>query len=143
MAGGVLTGTAHFHPREPTAPNFSAEYLYIEEGKFAMDNGHSFPATRRYIYRYSEVKDSITAWFVQEDGESAERFFNELMFEKPGSEKQGWIAKGKHWCEPDMYLSRCEFRFRGAGLESLGIAYEVKGPNKDYTHESWYRRPEL
>jgi hypothetical protein len=139
--GGILEGTAHFHPRDPTAPHFLAEYLYIEEGTFTMDNGYAFTAKRRYIYRYSEVKDAITAWFVQEDGETAEKFFNELVFERPTSEYQGWIAKGKHWCEPDMYTSSCEFKFRGCGLEGLGITYEVKGPNKDYTHESWYKRP--
>ena len=140
--GGILEGTAHFHPREPTATGHSAEYLYIEEGTFTMDNGYAFSAKRRYIYRYSEAKDAITAWFVQEDGETAEKFFNELVFEKPAHEDQGWIAKGKHWCEPDMYKSLCEFRFRGCDLEKLGITYEVKGPSKDYTHESWYKRHE-
>jgi hypothetical protein len=139
--GGVLKGTAQFHPREPTEPHFSAEYLYTEEGTFTMDNGYSFPAKRRYIYRYSEAKDAITAWFVQEDGETVEKFFNELVFEEPKSDEHGWVANGKHWCEPDNYVSKCEFRFRGCGLDSLGITYEVKGPNKDYTHESWYKRP--
>ena len=138
--GGILEGTAHFHPREPTAPGFSGEYLYIEEGMFMMDNGYAFSAKRRYIYRYGEAKDAITAWFVQEDGESAEKFFNQLVFERPTSEDRGWIAKGSHWCDPDQYNSSCEFRFRGCDLEELGITYEVKGPNKDYTHESWYRR---
>ncbi|KIV99031.1 uncharacterized protein PV09_09257 [Verruconis gallopava] len=139
--GGTLVGQAHFHPREPTDSGFSAEYLYIEEGMFTMDNGYAFPAKRRYIYRCSEAKDAITAWFVREDGESVEKFFNQLVFERPQSEGQGWIAKGKHWCEPDMYVSQCEFKFRGAALERFGITYEVKGPNKDYTHESWYVRP--
>jgi hypothetical protein len=141
--GGVLKGTAHFHPRYPTAPDFDAEYLYIEEGTFTMDNGFSFPATRRYIYRYNASKDQISTWFVQEDGESAERIFNELEFERPpeGNKEKGWLAKSSHWCSPDTYKSSCEFRFRGAALRSFGITYDVAGPSKDYTHESWYERP--
>lgn len=138
--GGTLKGTAHFHPREPTAPSVSAEYLYMEEGTFTMDNGFSFPATRRYVYRYSEIEDQICTYFVQEDGVSAEKLFNKLVFERPDSDKKGWIAKSSHWCDPDKYNSDCEFRFRGASLESFGITYKVSGPKKDYTHESWYHR---
>jgi hypothetical protein len=139
--GGVLTGTAHFHPRTPTDPTYAAEYLYIEEGVFKMDNGFSFPATRRYIYRYNEVTDKITAWFADEDGESTGAFFNTWEFYLPADEHHGWMAKGHHWCDPDTYKSGCEFRFRGANLQTFGITYEVAGPKKDYSHESWYERP--
>ncbi|ORY11409.1 hypothetical protein BCR34DRAFT_326139 [Clohesyomyces aquaticus] len=139
--GGTLKGTAQFHPRFPTAPEFSAEYLYIEEGIFTMDNGYSFPATRRYVYRYNEVKDKISAWFVQEDGETVEKFFNQLEFKGAEDEGKGWVAVGSHWCDPDTYKSSSEFRFRGAALERFGIMYDVSGPRKDYTMESWYQRP--
>jgi cation diffusion facilitator CzcD-associated flavoprotein CzcO len=145
--GGNFTGTAHFHPRYPTAPGFDAEYLYIEEGTFTMDNGFKFPATRRYVYRYAEQQGKISTWFVDEDRESAERVFNELVFERPLKEggeedtERGWLAKSEHWCEPDSYNTRCEFRFRGAGLAAFGVVYVVSGPQKDYEHESWYERP--
>ncbi|KAF2749348.1 hypothetical protein M011DRAFT_493076 [Sporormia fimetaria CBS 119925] len=144
--GGTFKGTAHFHPRYPTAPTFSAEYLYIEEGTFTIDDWGAFPATRRYVYRYNENTDKISTWFVQEDGVSAERLFNELVFRKPvkadGSEdpEKGWLAFSEHWCSPDTYKSSCEFRFRGASLPTFGITYVVEGPKKDYTHESWYER---
>lgn len=141
--GGVLTGTAHFHPRTPTAPTYAAEYLYIEEGTFKMDNGFSFPATRRYVYRYNEATDKITAWFADDDGESTGAFFNTWDFAPPADEHHGWMAKGYHWCDPDTYKSECEFRFCGASLQSFGIAYEVAGPKKDYRHESWYERPKI
>ncbi|PSN65541.1 hypothetical protein BS50DRAFT_60966 [Corynespora cassiicola Philippines] len=141
MPGGTLKGTAHFHPRDSTDPQYTAEYLYIEDGKLTMDNGLTFPATRRYVYRYSEAKDQITAWFTDEDGESTGGFFNAWEFHPPDDVYHGWLAKGHHWCSPDTYKSNCEFRFRGVGLESFGITYDVSGPNKDYTHESWYRRP--
>lgn len=141
--GGILKGAAHFHPRYPTALNFDAEYLYVEEGTFTLDTGYSFQATRRYVYRYDARKDQISTWFVQEDGESAERIFNELEFMRPpeGDKEKGWLAKSSHWCSPDTYKSRCEFRFRGAALQTFGIVYDVSGPNKDYTMESWYERP--
>ncbi|KAF2003520.1 hypothetical protein P154DRAFT_543874 [Amniculicola lignicola CBS 123094] len=137
--GGTLKGTAHFHPRAPTDETFTAEYLYIEEGTFRLDSGFEFPATRRYVYRYSEVEDKISAWFVCEDGVTVERFFNRMDFQE---KEKGWIAIGLHWCDPDTYQSRSEFRFRGAAVQSFGITYEVKGPRKDYTMESWYERPE-
>ncbi|KAF2280792.1 uncharacterized protein EI97DRAFT_8519 [Westerdykella ornata] len=143
--GGHMVATAHFHPRYPTDPAFSAEYLYIEEGTFTLENGFSFSASRRYVYRYNEETDRISTYFVDEDRKSAERIFNELVFERPpeGDTEKGWLAKSDHWCSPDTYKSSCEFRFRGAALDTFGITYEVSGPNKDYTHESWYERPPL
>ena len=139
--GGILSGTAHFHPRTPTDPLYSAEYLYVEEGTFKMDNGYSFSATRRYIYRYNETLDKITAWFAGEDGESVATLFNTWDFQVPTDADHGWAAKGHHWCDPDTYRNNCEFRFRGASLQKFGITYEVEGPRKEYRHESWYERP--
>jgi hypothetical protein len=139
--GGHFAGTASYHPRNLTSPSFSGEYLYIEEGTFTMTTGFSFPATRRYVYRYNEKTDQISTYFVQEDGQSAEKIFNQLKFKEPDSADKGWIASSDHWCDPDTYKSSCEYRFRGAQLGSFGITYVVSGPNKDYTHESWYERP--
>lgn len=142
MSGGTFQGTAHFHPRFPTDATYSAEYLYIEEGTLILDNEASFPASRRYIYRYNEVTDKISAWFTDEDGESVGALFNTWVFEKPSGENKGWVAKGEHWCEPDNYINLCEFRFRGAALDVFNIKYEVEGPNKGYSHQSRYVRPE-
>jgi len=105
-----------------------------------MDTGYSFPATRRYVYRYNESTDKITAWFADEDGESVGALFNTWDFYAPDDAYHGWMAKGHHWCDPDTYRNTCEFRFRGAGLQTFGITYEVEGPKKDYSHESWYER---
>jgi hypothetical protein len=138
---GTFIGSAHFHPRVPTDPNYSAEYLYIENGTFIMDHGASFPATRRYIYRYNEATDRVTAWFVDEDGESVTTLFNTWEFEAPCAPYLGWVAKGHHWCDPDTYRNTCEFIFQGAALRRFDITYQVEGPNKDYSHQSWYARP--
>ncbi|KAF1845597.1 uncharacterized protein K460DRAFT_285825 [Cucurbitaria berberidis CBS 394.84] len=139
--GGNFSGSVNFHPRSPTSLNYSAEYLYIEEGTFRMDSGYSVPATRRYIYRYNEKTDKITAWFADEDGESVGTLFNTWNFYVPDDAYHGWMAKGHHWCDPDTYTNICEFRFSGASLQTFGITYQVTGPKKDYSHESWYERP--
>ncbi|KAI0586917.1 Pyr-redox-3 multi-domain protein [Pyrenophora tritici-repentis] len=141
--GGTFNGTAHFHPREPTSPAYyTAEYLYVEEGTFTMDTGLSFPATRRYAYRYNEATDKITAWFVDEDNESVSTLFNTWNFFTPEDKTSGWMAKGHHWCDPDTYRNTCEFKFRGAKIDKFMIRYQVAGPKKDYSHESWYERPQ-
>jgi hypothetical protein len=140
--GGTFSGTAHFHPRTPMDATYAAEYLYVEEGTFSMDTGLSFPASRRYIYRYNEASDKITSWFVAEDNESVGALFNTWDFWHPSTEglDGGWRAQGSHWCDPDTYKNDCEFRFNGARLDRFGITYQAKGPNKDYSHESWYER---
>jgi len=140
--GGTFSGTAHFHPRTPASSTYAFEYLYIEEGTFAMDTGLSFPASRRYIYRYNEASDKITSWFAAEDNESVGALFNTWEFWHPSMTglDGGWRARGSHWCDPDTYKNECEFRFDGARLDRFGITYEAKGPNKDYSHESWYER---
>lgn len=108
-----------------------------------MDNGMTFPASRRYVYRYNEDTDTITAWFAEEDGLTVGNLFNTWEFYAPSDTYHGWLAKGSHWCSPDTYKSNCEFRFRGASLDTFGITYDVSGPKKDYSHESWYSRPKL
>ncbi|CAI6341534.1 unnamed protein product [Periconia digitata] len=143
MPGGTFKGKAHLHPRVPTADAYTAEYLYIEEGNLTMDNGLSFAASRRYVYRYRESTDTITAWFVEEDGLTTSTLFNTWEFYAPEDTQKGWLAKGHHWCTPDTYKNNCEFRFQGVNLESFGITYEVSGPKKDYSHESWYSRSPL
>ncbi|CAG5174732.1 uncharacterized protein ALTATR162_LOCUS10902 [Alternaria atra] len=141
--GGLFVGTAHFHPRQSTDPTtYLSEYLYVEQGIFTMDTGLSFPATRRYVYRYNEARDEITAWFVEDDNKSVGALFNTWGFYAPDDDKSGWRAKGYHWCDPDTYRNHCEFKFRGAKIDQFMIRYEVEGPKKDYSHESWYKRPE-
>lgn len=125
--GGTFLGSAQFHPRVPTDAIYAAEYLYIEEGTFKMDSGLSFPASRRYVYRYNEITDKITAWFADEDGLSVGALFNTWEFSPPKDSYHGWMATGHHWCDPDTYKNTCEFRFRGAAVQSFGIVYQVEG----------------
>ncbi|KAF2033884.1 hypothetical protein EK21DRAFT_108674 [Setomelanomma holmii] len=143
--GGDFEGTASFHPRTPTDPSYSAEYLYFEQGTFRMECGDSFPAHRAYVYRYNEATDKISAWFADTDGKTTTTLFNTWNIRTPRGEddEDGWVAEGYHWCAPDAYTNKCGFRFRGATIQDFDIVYTVKGPNKDYTHESKYERSDV
>ncbi|KAI9809385.1 MAG: hypothetical protein M1827_006897 [Pycnora praestabilis] len=144
---GQFKGTASFHPREPTEDRYDAEYLYIESGEYVSEQGLRMSSSRRYIYRYCEKTDKITAWFVKaDDGKRVDYFFHELEFvlpdhnEERGPMIEGWSAKGDHLCADDKYDAEYMFRFRGVGLERFGVKYKVKGPKKDYVSNSWYKR---
>jgi hypothetical protein len=41
------------------------EYLHHEHGTFTTAAGKSFPATRKYIYRYQPRFDTISVWFCR------------------------------------------------------------------------------
>ncbi len=139
---GSFDGTASFHPRCPTNPDYDAEYLYMESGELRTDSGLTLQANKRYVYRYKESTDKISAWFVKEDGLTVDYFFNQMSFEVSTGQDhaRGWVAKGEHLCGRDLYNSICEFRFRGAALDTFRIDYVVKGPKKDQVLETWYKR---
>lgn len=136
---GRLTGTASFHPRTPTDAAYDAEYLYVEQGTFASGAGAEMQASRRYVYRYQEEHDRISAWFVKDDGRTVDNLFHELAFDA-ASRRSGWVARTDHLCVDDMYKSTYCFRFKGAQLPTFGIMHSVKGPRKDYLADTWYTR---
>ncbi|KAF1984498.1 hypothetical protein K402DRAFT_395521 [Aulographum hederae CBS 113979] len=139
---GTFEGTADFLPRRPTDLEAAAEYLYVEDGTLTTEAGLTLRANKRYAYRYSEAADLISAWFVKEDGKSVDYLFNEIQFRaRPKGHSGGWLAKGSsHLCEPDMYETDYEFKFRGAALDSFDIKYVVKGPRKDYISTTTFQR---
>lgn len=104
MPSGTFTGMAHFHPRAPTAQEYQGEYLYVEEGEFVTKQGFAMRASRRYVFRYSEVTDQITSWFVREDGE-VDYLFLKLELQLPSqpptedvSRSSSSTAKGASGC---------------------------------------------
>jgi len=147
---GRFTGVANFHPRLATDREYDAEYLYIEDGEFVTDTGMTMKGSRRYVYRYQENKDAITAWFVKpDDGKSVDYFFHELQFHVSNKEcksslldQKGWSATSHHLCVPDNYYVTYLFQFRGAALGRFRVQYQVKGPEKDYISETWFERAE-
>ncbi|TEA19749.1 putative flavin-containing monooxygenase 1 [Colletotrichum sidae] len=118
------------------------EYLYVEDGEFRADNGLLFRATRRYVWRYDEKKDSISVWFAKtDDAKRADYLFHEIEFlPPPEGEKDGWKAKAGHLCIDDYYNVNYDFVFKAVNLKEWNLAYTVNGPKKDYTIDGVYRR---
>lgn len=139
--GGIFFGSAQFHPRLPTASQYDAEYLYIEEGNFTMDTGLKIHLKRRYVYRFDKTAEKITSWLVNEDGVNVGAKFNTWSFEAPKSLSSGWLANGYGQCDSHSYWDTCEFRFDGASLKTFEIKHQVRGPSKSYDHLSSYLRP--
>ncbi|ROT37162.1 FAD/NAD(P)-binding domain-containing protein [Sodiomyces alkalinus F11] len=150
---GRFSGTARFLLREATGDggnggngNPGEEYLYIEEGEFRADNGLTFQARRRYVWRYDEARDVMSVWFVRtDDDRRADYLFHQVEFLGPGQgpespDRKGWKAKAGHLCIDDFYNVAYEFCFKAVELEQWTIGYTVKGPKKDYTIHGVYRR---
>lgn len=140
MPSGTLTGTASFHPRFPTDPAFTFEYLYIEHGTFHMSNGMIMNATRRYAYRYNEEHDKISVWFVKDDGKTVDYMFHGMEIDVASRSNKGWLAKADHLCVKDFYVSDYRFKFEGVNVQQLTVVHEVKGPSKNYVSETVYVR---
>ncbi|TKA23133.1 hypothetical protein B0A50_07163 [Salinomyces thailandicus] len=148
---GVFEGTAIFSPRQPSAHTVAAELLYSEQGELKTQNGFTLKANRKYIYRFNEVEDKISAWFVkedtkQEDGkEEVDYLFHDIETEDAGAEKS-MVGRGEHLCDMDMYWAYYEFRMPQVveegegGMDVFGVRYKVKGPTKDYTSDTAYER---
>lgn len=144
---GVFEGTASFTPRKPGAESVAAELLYAERGELKTENGFTLRANRKYIYRYDADLDKISAWFVKEDSkqnegnEEIDYLFHDLEIEQL---EDGWVGKGDHLCNMDMYWAYYDFRPAKAATEGnmdiFGIRYKVKGPDKDYNSDTAYQR---
>ncbi|KAK4171631.1 hypothetical protein QBC36DRAFT_339607 [Triangularia setosa] len=153
---GHFSGTAKFLLREGTRDGREAEfdkivkegsdvgmeYLYIEEGDFKADNGFTFRATRRYIWRYNEKKDELTVWFAKTDDQKrADYLFHKVEFSVPEDDNQkSWKATAGHMCIKDYYDVKYEFCFKAVNLINWNLAYTVNGPQKDYTIDGTYTR---
>ncbi|KAI3550542.1 hypothetical protein CSPX01_01592 [Colletotrichum filicis] len=161
---GHFSGTAQFLLRNKTADGLkcasgpasadetpdanddgalATEYLYIEDGEFRASNGLVFRATRRYVWRYDEKKDTISVWFAKvNEPKRADYLFHEIEFEGPpqDDQKKPWQAKAGHLCIDDYYDVKYDFAFKAVNLEEWNIKYTVNGPQKDYTIHGIYRR---
>jgi hypothetical protein len=98
---GTFEGTATFVPRKPTAHSVAAELLYHEEGELKTDNGFTLKANRKYIYRYSQDEDKMSAWFVKEDTkdkhgkEEVDYLFHDVEMT---DQKSAIAGQGEHLC---------------------------------------------
>lgn len=135
---GTFTGTATFAASH--AFNKSA-LLYHETGTLTTDQGFQLHADRKYIYRYNDQDEKLSAWFVKEiDGkDDIDYLYHDLEF---SFEQDRWVARGDHLCNDDMYWTFYDFRLNAAGdgLELWGMKTMVKGPEKDYSSDTAYQR---
>ncbi|TWU71034.1 hypothetical protein ED733_001404 [Metarhizium rileyi] len=155
---GHFSGTAQFLLRDKTSDGLQCarqyselsdadadggmEYLYVEEGEFKTEQDVRFRASRRYVWRYDENKESLSVWFAKpEDPKRADYLFHEIEFLNPetGREK-GWPAKAGHLCIDDYYDVKYNFAFETVNLKRWSIEYTVNGPKKDYTIRGVYTR---
>ncbi|KAL8718271.1 MAG: hypothetical protein Q9225_004575 [Loekoesia sp. 1 TL-2023] len=146
---GTFIGEAIFKERSPSTSDFNEEYLYTEQGTFNADQGLSFAATRQYVYRYRRSSDIISAWFVKPDDRSTvDYLFHELCLDdkcklKDGNDSEGGLvvkASGYHLCADDHYTPDYTFRLKNDILQDWKLAYQVRGPQKDYTAKASYVR---
>ncbi|KAH8665248.1 hypothetical protein BGZ60DRAFT_411052 [Tricladium varicosporioides] len=141
---GTLSGKAEFRPRAPTEVGVDMEYLYLENGEFNASNGFSFSAKRSYAHRYTSSTDTLSVWFTKTDHKTIDYLFHELEFIVPStpstSVERPWKAKSSHLCIEDLYDVAYEFWFQGTTLKEWCLEYSVRGPAKDYTIRSVYRR---
>ncbi|KAL9051869.1 MAG: hypothetical protein Q9162_005760 [Coniocarpon cinnabarinum] len=151
LPSGTFDGIASLEPRAPTSGGIignssDGEYLYSEEGTFTPRSGVSMQASRHYVYRFCEAEDSLSVWFVKpDDAKTVDYLYHDVLFtdikpvEGEGS-KQTATAQAEHLCEADLYKTEYVFNFRGISIESWKCKHVVKGPAKDYTAETMYRR---
>ncbi|KAG5983080.1 hypothetical protein E4U55_000836 [Claviceps digitariae] len=160
---GHFSGTAQFLLREKTRDGLRCagqanpdssdsdehdstglEYLYVEDGEFKTAQGFGFRATRRYVWRYDEKKESLSVWFAKpNDAKRADYLFHEIEFLPPtnqGCHGGGWTAKAGHLCIDDYYDVKYNFTFEAVNLNDWSIEYTVNGPKKDYTIRGNYSR---
>jgi hypothetical protein len=148
---GRFVGTARFLLRDGTTDgrevpedgDLGMEYLYVEDGNFTASNGMTFRATRRYVWRYDELKDVLSVWFARTDDQMrADYLFHNLEFIASDGEDytRAWQAKASHLCIEDLYDVQYEFHFKAVNLQDWKLGYSVKGPKKDYTIAGAYRR---
>lgn len=155
---GHFSGTAQFLLREKTSDGLQCakqglelstaeetsgmEYLYIEDGEFKTDSGFGFRASRRYVWRYDELKESLSVWFAKpDDPDRADYLFHEIEFMQPQEGREnGWDAKAGHLCIDDYYNVKYNFAFQAVNLKQWNIEYTVNGPKKDYSISGTYTR---
>ena len=156
LPSGTFVGDAWLHAREPTPEgrsgqerkrfDYEGEYLYIEQGTFSFDSGGQAQASRRYVYRYDELDDVLSVWFVKPSEQLVvDYLYHNLAFQKlevvdEEEGRQRMVANADHLCVDDMYRAKYEFEMMGVRMARWKCTHTVKGPAKDYITETIYER---
>ncbi|KAI4106962.1 MAG: hypothetical protein L6R37_001855, partial [Teloschistes peruensis] len=146
---GTFMGEVKFESRPQSDGGAGMEYLYSENGTFNTEQGLSFQAKRRYVYRYQDTSDTVSVWFVKADDEGAvDYLFHELQLDAAveqsvAGQLQGRnhiFANGYHLCVEDHYTPSYKFSIQDGVLRQWVLSYRVNGPQKDYSTEATYSK---
>ncbi|QDS70274.1 hypothetical protein FKW77_007762 [Venturia effusa] len=141
---GTVTGFAKLDKRDPTSSDATAEYLYVENGRFTTTTGMILETSRRWIWRYhgsGEAETPISVHFVKADGETEDYVYNMLAFPLKIDDfdvAEGLKARAEHPCGEDFYVSTYDFNMAVGKFE---VQHEVKGPSKNYISHTTYTKP--
>lgn len=127
LPSGKVIGEAMFERIEPSL------LRYTEHGTFTTETAASFHVHQRYAYRYFKEDDSISKYFVEDQGE---RLFYSLTFTQ---DQQDLCATGEHLCKHDLYQASYRF-YGGEDFSRFMLTYRVKGPHKTYTSKTTFLR---
>ncbi|MGN6571533.1 MAG: DUF6314 family protein [Pseudolabrys sp.] len=104
------------------------EAVYHERGTLRLSSGHESAAERKYIYRQCE--GGLAVFF----DERPPRLFHEVAL--IGDAGGGLHGAAEHVCVDDLYVTDYQFEPDGG----FRIRHRVRGPRKDYTMVTFYRR---
>ncbi|PVI02716.1 hypothetical protein DM02DRAFT_289711 [Periconia macrospinosa] len=164
---GTVNGNATFVPFATSSPehnqtasamHIANTLLYSEEGEFSTTTGLTLQTRKNYIYRLGsdapqETPTRIAVHFYLDEAWKEERVGG--LFVEMDAMKVAWgdggnailEAKNKeqHLCAEDLYAASWRFDMNlagdaGASGQWWEVHYIVKGPKKDYTSHTTYRR---
>jgi hypothetical protein len=122
VPGGRMEGFAAF-----TRTEGDIWFRYYEQGELVLDSGRELRATRSLLFR--ALKDGFSVHF---DDERASMFHEVGMTQVEAL----LIGEANHQCLEDRYSSVYEFSQGG----TFSILHIVRGPRKDYTSRTSFRR---
>ncbi|WP_425428307.1 DUF6314 family protein [Bosea psychrotolerans] len=120
--GGRMEGFAEFARTEG-----GVWLRYHEQGELVLDSGRRLRATRSFLFR--ALNDGFSVHF---DDERASLFQEVYMTQVEAL----LIGEANHQCLEDRYSSVYEFSQGG----TFSILHTVRGPRKDYTSRTSFRR---
>lgn len=107
---------------------------YQEQGNATFGNSKALPAYRAYAYVYDQGTIAVHFW-NQEQRQPA-GLLHTLHFCSIKTPSQATVATGTHKCADDVYEARYTF----VSQKYFQLTYQVQGPHKDYTIQTYFSR---